>query len=401
MLRSYTGTMSGPVYLDHAATTPVAPEVREAMLPYLGELFGNASSAHAAGRAARSAVDEARAVIAGALGCSAGEVAFTSGGSEADNLALRGALDRHRARGRHLVITAIEHDAVLKTAEALAEEGRAELSVVPCDGRGLVDPEAVAAAVRDDTVLVSMMLANNEVGTVQDVATAAALVRERNPRALVHTDAVQAMGRLPVDVRELGVDMASITAHKLYGPKGAGALYVRRGVLIAAQVTGGGQERNRRSGTENVAAIAGFATAVALVEAERPIEMPRVGRLAERLVEQVLDTVPDTVVTGRGAPRLPSFATFAFPGMATEVLLTLLDRRGIQASGGSACSSGAHMPSHVLLAMGLPAHVAGGALRCTLGRGTTEADVDRAAAEIAAAVAQLRSATAVGPAPTG
>ena len=388
--------MSAPVYLDHAATTPVAPEVREAMLPFLGGLFGNASSAHAAGRAARSAVDEARAVVAGALGCTAGEVVFTSGGSEADNLALRGALDRHADRGRHLVITAVEHDAVLKTAEALAETGRAEVSVVPCDGRGVVDPEAVAAAVRGDTVLVSMMLANNEVGTVQDVAAAAALARERNPRVLVHTDAVQAMGRLPVDVRELGVDMASITAHKLYGPKGAGALYVRRGVAIAAQVTGGGQERNRRSGTENVAAIAGFAAAVALVEEERPTEMPRLARLAERLVEQVLDAVPGAVVTGHGAPRLPSFATFAFPGVETEVLLTLLDRRGVEASGGSACSSGAHMPSHVLLAMGLPPHLAGGALRCTVGRGTTEADVDRAAAEIGAAVAQLRSATAVG-----
>jgi cysteine desulfurase len=383
--------MSTPVYLDHAATTPVAPEVRAAMLPFLGEVFGNPSSAHATGRAARVAVDEARERVAQALGCAANEVVFTSGGSEADNLAIRGALDRHAGRGRHLVVTAVEHDAVLKTAEELADLGRCEVSVVPCDGRGVVDPEAVGAAVRDDTVLVSMMLANNEVGTVQDVAAAAEAARRRNPGVLVHTDAVQALGRLPVDVRALGVDMASITAHKIYGPKGAGALYLRRGVAIAAQVSGGGQERARRSGTENVAAIAGLAAAVSLVEEERAREMPRLGRLAERLMETVLDGVPDAVLTGHGAPRLPSFATFAFAGLETEMLLTLLDRAGVEASGGSACSSGAHMPSHVLLAMGLPPRVAGGALRCTLGRGTTEDEVDRAAAAIVASVAQLRA----------
>lgn len=383
--------MSRPVYLDHAATTPVAPEVRAAMLPFLGEVFGNPSSAHATGRAARVAVDEARERVAQALGCAANEVVFTSGGSEADNLAIRGALDRHAGRGRHLVVTAVEHDAVLKTAEELADLGRCEVSVVPCDGRGAVDPEAVGAAVRDDTVLVSMMLANNEVGTVQDVAAAAEAARRRNPGVLVHTDAVQALGRLPVDVRALGVDMASITAHKIYGPKGAGALYLRRGVAIAAQVSGGGQERARRSGTENVAAIAGLAAAVSLVEEERAREMPRLGRLAERLMETVLDGVPDVVLTGHGAPRLPSFATFAFAGLETEMLLTLLDRAGVEASGGSACSSGAHMPSHVLLAMGLPPRVAGGALRCTLGRGTTEDEVDRAAAAIVASVAQLRA----------
>ena len=383
--------MSTPVYLDHAATTPVAPEVRAAMLPFLGEVFGNPSSAHATGRAARVAVDEARERVAQSLGCAANEVVFTSGGSEADNLAIRGALDRHAGSGRHLVVTAVEHDAVLKTAEELADLGRCEVSVVPCDGRGAVDPEAVGAAVRDDTVLVSMMLANNEVGTVQDVAAAAEAARRRNPGVLVHTDAVQALGRLSVDVRALGVDMASITAHKIYGPKGAGALYLRRGVAVAAQVSGGGQERARRSGTENVAAIAGLAAAVSLVEEERAREMPRLGRLSERLMETVLDGVPDAVLTGHGAPRLPSFATFAFAGLETEMLLTLLDRAGVEASGGSACSSGAHMPSHVLLAMGLPPRVAGGALRCTLGRGTTEDEVDRAAAAIVAAVAQLRA----------
>jgi cysteine desulfurase len=392
--------MSAPVYLDHAATTPVAPEARAAMLPFLGEVYGNPSSGHATGRAARAAVDEARERVATALGCGAAEVVFTSGGSEADNLAIRGVLDRHADRGRHVVVTAIEHDAVLKTAEELVGWGRADITVVGCDSHGVVDPEAVGAAVRDDTVLVSMMLANNEVGTVQDVATAAEAARRRNPTVLVHTDAVQALGRLPVDVRALGVDMASITAHKVYGPKGAGALYLRRGATLAAQVSGGGQERARRSGTENVAAIAGLAAAVSLVEDERAREMPRLGRLAERLVEGVLGGVPDAVLTGRGAPRLPSFATFAFAGVDTEVLLTLLDRLGVEASGGSACSSGAHMPSHVLLAMGLPPRVASGALRCTLGRGTTDDEIDRAAAAIVAAVAQLR-ASLPAPAPTG
>jgi cysteine desulfurase len=384
------------VYLDHAATTPLADEVREAMLPFLGEAFGNASSLHSAGRVARNAVDEARERVAAAAGCAAREVLFTSGGSEADNLALRGVLDRHAHRGRHLVITAIEHDAVLKTAEALLESGRAEVTVVGCDSRGVVDPEEVAAAVRDDTVLVSVMLANNEVGTVQDVATCAELVHRRNRRTLVHSDAVQGLGKLRLDVGALGVDLLTLSAHKVYGPKGAGALVVRSGAVIDAQITGGGQERGRRSGTENVPAIVGFGAAVALVEGERDAVMPRLATLSSRLLEQVCSTTGDVVITGAGAPRLDNFATFAFAGIETELLLTVLDGEGIYASGGSACSSGAHMPSHVLVAMGLSAPLCAGALRCTLGRGTTEDDIDRASAAIAAAVSQLREALPAG-----
>ena len=249
---------------------------------------------------------------------------------------------------------------------------------------------------RQDTVLVSVMLANNEVATVQDVAAVADLVRARNRTTVVHTDAVQALGKIPVDVDALGVDLLSVSAHKVYGPKGAGALYVRRGTVLDPQVTGGGQERGRRSGTENVAGIVGFGTAAALVTSELGTEAPRVGALAERLVEEVVSELPDTVVTGAGAPRLPGFATFAFPGVETELLLTVLDGEGIQCSGGSACSSGAHMPSHVLTAMGLPAAVCAGALRCTLGRGTTDADVDRAAAAVVAAVRRLRAALPAG-----
>jgi len=384
--------VSTPIYLDHAATTPVAPEVVEAMLPWLRDGFGNPSSLHSVGRAARNAVDEARDRVAAALGCAAREVVFTAGGSEADNLALRGVLDRWASRGRHVVVSGIEHDAVLKSAEQLLEEGRCELTAVGCDARGCVDPEEIAAAVRDDTVLVSVMLANNEVGTVQDVARVVELVRARNPRTFVHTDAVQALGKLPLDARELGVDMLSVSGHKVYGPKGVGALYVRQGVTLAAQISGGGHERSRRSGTENVAGIVGFGLAASLVTVEREEEVPRLRALSGRLTETVATGVPDAVLTGQGAPRLASFATFAFPGLSTEVLLTLLDSWDVCCSGGSACSSGAHMPSHVLVAMGLPPALAAGALRCTLGRATTAAEVDRAAELIVKAVRQLQGA---------
>ena len=387
--------MSTPIYLDHAATTPVAPEVREAMLPYFGEAFGNPSSLHSVGRRARSAVDDARDRVAAALGCASREVVFTAGGSEADNLALRGVLDRWGAsRGRHIVVSAIEHDAVIKTVEQLAEEGRCTVTVVSCDAQGCVDPQAVAAAVGDDTVLVSVMLANNEVGTVQDVAAIASLVRARNPRTFVHTDAVQALGKLPLDAHALGVDLLSVSGHKVYGPKGVGALYVRQGVTLAPQISGGGHERARRSGTENVPGIAGFGMAASLVTAEREDEMRRLGALSSRLVETVATGVPDAVITAASAPRLSSFATFAFPGVNTEVLLTLLDSLDVCASGGSACSSGAHMPSHVLVAMGFPPALATGALRCTLGRTTTAADVDRAGELIVRAVRQLQGAAA-------
>jgi cysteine desulfurase len=384
--------VSAPLYLDHAATTPVAPEVVDAMLPWLRDGFGNPSSVHSVGRRARSAVDEARDRVAAALGCTSREVVFTAGGSEADNLAIRGVLDRWRSRGRHMVISGIEHDAVLKTAEQLVDEGRAEVSVVGCDARGCIDPEQVAAAVRADTVLVSVMLANNEVGTVQDVARIASLVRARNPHTVVHTDGVQALGKLLLDVRELGVDLLSVSAHKVYGPKGVGALYVRQGVTLAPQISGGGHERSRRSGTENVAGIVGFGMAASLVTLEREEEMARLRSLSSRLAETVATGVPDAVLTAHGAPRLASFATFAFPGVSTDVLLTLLDSWDVCASGGSACSSGAHMPSHVLVAMGLPPALAASALRCTLGRTTTDADVDRAGELIVRAVRQLQGA---------
>lgn len=386
---------TAPIYLDHAATTPIAPEVVEVMLPYVRRHHGNPSSIHASGRAARSAVDDAREKVAAALRCRASEVVFTSGGSEADNLALRGVADRNG--GGHVVVSAIEHDAVLRTAELLAEQGRISLTVVGCDSRGVVDPDRVAAAVMPETVLVSVMLANNEVGTIQDVPAISAAVRRRNARTLIHSDAVQALGKLDLDLGALDLDLCTVTAHKVYGPKGAGALVVRRGVALTSQITGGGQERARRAGTENVAAIAGFGAACDLVVAEREAEQARLGTLSSRLTETVVSGVPDVIATGAGALRLASFATFAFPGLITEVLLVRLDQLGVEASGGSACSSGASMPSHVLAAMGVPPNAACGALRLTLGRGTSETDVDRAGSAVVEAARSVREVLAGSP----
>jgi cysteine desulfurase len=383
------------IYLDHAATTPLHPQVLDAMLPFLRGAHGNPSSVHAAGRAARTAVDAARDELAAALRCAAREIVFTGSGTEADNLAIRGALERHGAeRGRHVVVSAIEHDAVLQTALRLQAIGQAEVTVVGCDSECRVDPDAVAAAVRPDTVLVSVMLVNNEIGAVQDVAAIAEAVRRRNSRALVHTDAAQALGRLSLQPAALGADMLTIAAHKVYAPKGVGALWVRDGVHVAAQLTGGGQERGRRSGTENVAGIAGLGTAARLAVERLPAEAPRQATLCRRLVDAVRARVTDVVVTGDEAGRAPGFATFAFPGARTDVLLVALDTRGVQASGGSACSSGAATPSHVLLAMGVEPSLAATALRCTTGLTTTETDIDTAARLIGEAVRQVRAGMA-------
>lgn len=383
-------TDGGPIYLDHAATTPPAGMVIDAMLPYLRDHWGNPSSAHARGRRARSAIDDARDRLAAVLGCSARELTFTSGGTEADNLAIRGTLGRWGAeRGRHVVVGAVEHEAVLATAHALAGQGDCEVTVVGCDSDGRVDAGEVAAAVRDDTVLVSLMLANNEIGAVQEVASAAEAVRRRNPRTLVHSDAVQALGRLPLDLDALGVDLLSLSAHKCYGSKGSGLLYSRWGTFLRAQLEGGGQERGRRSGTENVAGIVGFAAAAELVERERATEMARQRVLRDRLEAAVTAASPGVRVAAARADRLPNLCTFLVDGAATEVLITALDQAGVEASGGSACSSGAVRDSHVLRAIGEdPRQTA--LIRCSLGRGTTEPAVDLAAERI---IAVLRTAT--------
>ena len=385
------------IHLDHAATTPLAPQVLDEMLPYLTTTQGNPSSMHGSGRAARSAVDSARDRIAAVLGCAQREIVFTGSGTEADNLALRGVLERWGPElGRHMVVTAIEHDAILETARHLEAVGMAALTVAACDHDCRVTPESVAAAVSDETLLVSVMFVNNETGAVQDVAGIAEAVHRRNPRTLVHTDAVQAFGRIPVHPDALGVDLLTLSAHKVYGPKGVGALWIRHGVALAAQSTGGGQERNRRSATENVAGIVGFAAAAELAERVRLRESDRQGALCERLVAAVAARVPGAIVTASGARKAAGFATFAFPGVRSDVLLAALDLDGVEASAGSACASGAPLPSHVLRAMGYPDELAAGALRCTTGRSTTAGDVDAAAEVIAVAVARIRDRVAAG-----
>jgi cysteine desulfurase len=382
--------MSSPVYLDHAATTPLDPEVRAAILPWLGELFGNPSSAHGYGRRARAAVDEARDRVAATAGCASREVILTSGGTEADNLALRGVLERWGAeRGRHLVVSAVEHEAVLATARGLAEAGRAELTVVDCDRQGRIDPAAMAAAVRPDTAVVSVMLANNEVGTVQDVPAIAAAVRARNPRTLVHSDAVQALGRLPLGLDALGVDLLSLSAHKAYGPQGVGALVARHGVFPVAQITGGGQERERRSGTENVAGVVGFGAAAELAGHRQETDAAELSRLAGWLTDLLVESIPGLEPTGDPAVRLPGLCSFVVRECRSELLLAVLDELGVCASAGSACSSGAPVPSHVLDAMGF-GDLAGSALRLSLGRSTTGADVQVAAERVRIAVARVR-----------
>jgi cysteine desulfurase len=385
------GAAASLIYLDHAATTPVRAEVREVMAATLTETFGNPSSVHGAGRAARSLVDAARDQLAEVLHCRSRELVFTGGGSEADNLALRGVARSQRERGRHLIVSAIEHEAVLETARDLTRDGF-ELTVLPVDGRGLVSPEQLAGALREDTILVSVMLANNEVGTIEPIEELVKVTREHS-RAAFHTDATQALGKLSLDVTRLGVDLLTISGHKVYGPKGVGALYVRQGTALDPVITGGGQERTRRSGTENVPGLAGLGLAAELAEAEREVEWQRQSALSERLTELITKGVPGAFQTGAAPPlRLPNFSTISFPGIEGELLLLRLDRLEVCASAGSACTSGSLAPSHVLLAMGLDPSAAGAHLRLTLGRSTTVAEVDRAAAAVVESVAALRAA---------
>ncbi len=362
------------------------------MQPPLAQTFGNPSSVHGAGRAARALVDLARDQVAAALNARAREIVFTGSGSESDNLALRG-VSRTLQEG-HLIVSAIEHEAVLETARDLGRHGFSvtELAV---DGAGRVLPETLAAALRPDTRLVSVMLANNEVGTVQPVAELARLTHSKS-RAVFHTDATQALGKLPLDVQELGVDLLTISAHKVYGPKGVGALFVRDGLGLDPVTTGGGQERARRSGTENVAGVVGLGLAAELAEGERPREMERQGRLSSELARLIQEGVPDAVATG--APRrerLANFCTFAFPAVEGELLLLRLDRAGVFGSAGSACTSGSLAPSHVLLAMGLSPQLAASHLRLTLGRETTQEQVRSAATAVCREVAVLRSRLAL------
>jgi len=364
------------IYLDYAATTPLDPRVLEAMLPYMTEHFGNPNSIHSFGREARRAVDEAREKIAQLLNCQPGEIVFTSGGTESDNLALRSVAEAYRHKGNHIVTTAIEHHAVLRTCKALEDKGFS-VTYLPVDEHGLVFPEQVAEAVNERTILVSVMHANNEIGTIEPIAEIVKAVKEKHPDILVHTDAVQTVGHIPVDIQELGVDLLSFSAHKFYGPKGVGGLFVRKGVRLVPQITGGGQERNRRSGTENVAAIVGMARALELAVEEMPIELPRLQALRNELIAGVLDSIPCSRLNGHPTLRLPHNANFSFRGIEGESLLLQLDLNGIAASSGSACSSGSLEPSHVLLALSLDYELAIGSLRITLGRFTAREHILR------------------------
>lgn len=364
------------IYLDHAATTPLDPQVLEAMLPYLSEHYGNPSSIYRAGRTTRMALDQARDQVAALIGAeSQAEIIFTSGGSEAANLALKGTAWAGRTNRNHLVISAIEHKAVLDSATFLASQGFRVEWVQP-DAEGLIHPERVAEVVTDQTLLVSVMHANNEVGTIQDVAAIAEVAHRYG--ALFHTDAVQTVGTLPVDVKALGCDLLSFSAHKFYGPKGIGALYVRRGTVLTPLVHGGGQERERRGGTENVAGVVGLAKALELALKDRAQTAAYVETLRDRLVQSMLQAGVGAQLNGHRTRRLPGNANFRFPGVDGESLLLKLDMRGIAASSGSACTSGSLEPSHVLLAMGVPRAQAMASLRLTLGRDNTVAEVDRA-----------------------
>ncbi len=382
------------IYFDHNATTPVAPAVIEAMGRVLADEFGNASSVHHFGQRAKAVLDEARSSVATLIGAEPSEIVFTSGGTESDNFALRGVAEALEPTGRrHLVASSIEHEAVLNTLKALARRGW-RTTLLPVDATGIVQPDALAEALADDTAIVSVMHANNEIGTVQPIAELARLAHARG--ALFHTDAVQSVGKIPVDVRPLGVDFLSLSAHKFNGPKGSGALWIKRGARVTSILTGGKHERNRRAGTENVPAIAGLGVAARLAAAKMTTEAARVGALRNRLEEAILSHVPGTIINGAREPRVPNTTNISFEAVEAESLLIALDLEGVAVSTGSACSSGTLEPSHVLRAMGLPSPRTQNSIRMSLGAGNTEAEVDFVVSKLPAIVEKLRSLTRVG-----
>lgn len=382
------------IYVDHAATTPVRPEVVRAMLPYFSESFGNPSSIYEMAQQSRGAVDASRRSIARSLGCRASEIVFTSGGTEADNAAIKGVAIALRNVGAHIITTAIEHHAVLHTCHQLEQFGF-EVTYLPVDEDGMVDPRDVADAVTPGTTVVSVMLANNEIGTIEPVAEIADAVKHEadrlGRRIYFHTDAVQAVGAIDVNVRNLGVDMLSLSGHKLHGPKGIGALYIRRGTPFEPIIMGGGQERERRSGTENVPAIVGLAEAVRLAEAERVETARHAAHLRDKIIAGIEERIPRARLNGHPVSRLPNNVNVSFEDVEGEPILLGLDFAGICASSGSACSSASLEPSHVLTAIGLPANLAQGSLRITVGRETTEEDADYLIETLAGLVGKLRA----------
>lgn len=379
--------MKAPIYLDYASTTPLGEAAAEAMRPWLGERFGNPSSVHRRGREAQTAIGRARKQVAAAIGADASEIFFTSGGTESDNWAILGTALGNRDRGNHIITTAIEHHAVLNPCRWLEKNGF-DVTYLPVDGEGFVSPKQVREALTDRTVLISVMTANNEIGTLEPAEEIGRIAREH--RICFHTDAVQAVGAIPIDVRSIGADLMSLSGHKLHGPQGIGALYIRTGVRIDPLLRGGAQERGLRAGTENVAAIAGLGAAMAESVHALPERSARVAALRDRLIRGVLENVPGSRLNGPREKRLPGNASFSFENIEGEALLLRLDLAGFCCSSGSACTSGSQEPSHVLEAIGLDREAAGGSLRVTLGAETTEEEIEALLEALPRTVAQLR-----------
>jgi cysteine desulfurase len=378
------------VYLDHSATTPVSAPALAAMLPYFSEVYGNASGIYRQGRLAKQGLEDARRSVAAVLNARPSEIVFTSCGSESDNMVLRGVAwtGKRTGRGRHLIVSAIEHKAVLDTAHQIAGLLDYDLTVLPVDGRGHVDPDNLRRSIRPDTLLVSVMMANNEVGTLQPIAALAAVAREHG--VPFHTDAVQVPGHLPLDVQTLGIDALALSGHKFYGPKGVGVAWLHSGLSLVASQTGGSHEGKHRAGTENVAGIVGLAAALTEAEEQRPVEAPRLLALRNRLLDAVPALIPHATITGHPHERLPHHTSFLVKGVEIQGVLMGLDMAGIAASSGSACTSAAQAPSHMLTAMGISPIDAAGHLRLTLGRSTTADDIDYVLDVLPPLVARLR-----------
>ncbi|MDB1939784.1 MAG: cysteine desulfurase NifS [Clostridium sp.] len=376
------------VYMDYAATTYVKPEVLEEMMPFFTKKYGNPSSFYGISRETKMAIDKARSRVSKALNCDSNEIYFTGGGSEADNWAIKGIASAHRKKGNHIITTKIEHHAVLHTCEYLEKNGF-EVTYLNVDKEGFIDLEELKNAITDKTILVSIMFANNEIGTIQPVKEIGEICRER--KVLFHTDAVQAIGNIPVDVKEMNIDLLSLAGHKVYGPKGIGALYIRKGVRIDNLIHGGGQERARRAGTENTASIVGLGKAIELATESLEEHNKKITKLRDRLIDGLLK-VPHTRLNGpRGEKRLPGNANITFEFIEGESILLSLDFEGVCASSGSACTSGSLDPSHVLLAIGLPHELAHGSLRLTLGDGSTDEDVDYVLEVVPPIIERLRN----------
>ena len=379
--------MKDRIYLDYAATSPVLPEVLEEMLPFFTVCYGNPSGVYATAREARQAVEKARRQIADAIGAEPSEIYFTSGGSESDNMAIQGTARALRDQGRHIITSAIEHHAVLNCCSQLEMEGY-EITRLPADRKGMIDPREAREAIRPDTVLITVMASNNEIGTNEPIGEIGAAAREAG--VAFHTDAVQAVGMIPLDVRELPVDMLSISAHKFYGPKGAGALYIRRGTRIDNLIFGGAQERGLRAGTENTAGIVGMGKAIEIAMRDMESNRKRLRGLRDMMIRKVMENVPGVSVNGSMEYRLDNNCHFSFTGIDGEALLLRLDLAGIAASGGSACTSGSREPSHVLQAIGLDEERMNGSIRFTLGRDTTVQEIEETVRVMAGIVADLR-----------